>query len=127
VAPGSAAAISASPTASASLAAGRLTRVSTPGTIMAGLDCAEISSSASPSLRAGITGMVTVDDADAADAVRELAAEGLAIGESGAAPLAALRSLLSDPECALRAALALGPASRALLVATEGPTAGALA
>ena len=31
--------------------------------------------------------------------MRELAAAGLAIGESGAAPLAALRALVTDPDC----------------------------
>ena len=40
----------------ASLAAGAPTPVSTPGTSMAGLDCSEISSTAWPSLRAGIVG-----------------------------------------------------------------------
>ena len=55
--------------------------------------------------------------------MRELAAGGLAIGESGAAPLAALRRLATEPGCALlRRAVGLGPATRVLLVATEGPT-----
>ena len=43
--------------------------------------------------------------------MRELAAHGLAIGDSGAAPVAALP-----------AAVGLGLGSRVLLVATEGPT-----
>jgi diaminopropionate ammonia-lyase len=107
----------------ASLAAGEPTRVPTPGTSMAGLDCAEVSAAAWPDLRAGIRGTVTVDDAEAAAAMLELAAAGLAIGESGAAPLAALRALVADPACVeLREAVGLGPASRVLLVATEGPT-----
>lgn len=97
----------------ASLAAGVPTAVATPGTTMAGLDCAEVSSAAWPSLRDGIAATITVDDAQAAAAVGELAAAGLTIGESGAAPLAALR-----------AATGLGPASRVLLIATEGATAG---
>jgi diaminopropionate ammonia-lyase len=110
----------------AALVADRPTRIDAPGTIMAGLDTAEISSSAWSSLRAGVTGMVIVDDAAATAAVRELAQAGLAIGESGAAPLAGLRSLMVDPDCAeLRGALALGPSSRVLLIATEGPTAAA--
>jgi diaminopropionate ammonia-lyase len=96
----------------ASLAAGRPTAVPTPGTTMAGLDCAEVSPAAWPFLRAGIERTVTVDDAQAAAAVRELAAAGLAIGESGAAPLAALR------------VLGLDPGGRVLLIATEGPTGG---
>ena len=75
----------------ASLAAGEPTAVPTPGTTMAGLDCAEVSAAAWPDLRAGISGTVTVSDDEAADAQRELEAAGLYIGESGAAPLAALR------------------------------------
>jgi diaminopropionate ammonia-lyase len=90
---------------------------------MAGLDCAEVSTAAWPSLRAGIHGTVTVDDAEVQRAVRELASAGLAIGESGAAPLAALRALVADTGCSeLRRAARLGPGSRVLLVATEGPT-----
>ncbi len=107
----------------ASLAAGRPVAVETPGTAMAGLDCAEVSEAAWPSLRAGIHGTVTVDDEESRAAMRALAAAGLAIGDSGAATLAALGALLSDPDCAaLRDAVGLGPASRVLLIATEGPT-----
>jgi diaminopropionate ammonia-lyase len=90
---------------------------------MAGLDCAEISAGAWPDLRAGIAGMVTVDDDEAAASMRELATAGIAIGECGAAPVAALRRLAADPACAaLREAAGFGPGTRALLVATEGPT-----
>jgi diaminopropionate ammonia-lyase len=107
----------------ASLAARRPTAVATPGTSMAGLDCAEVSAAAWPSLRDGLHGTITVDDAEVRAAMRELAAAGLAIGDSGAAPLAALRALATEPECAaLRDALAVGPQIRVLLVATEGPT-----
>jgi diaminopropionate ammonia-lyase len=77
---------------------------------MAGLDCAEVSSAAWPILRDGIHGTVTVTDAETHAAMRELAAAGLPIGDSGAAPLAALRNLKPDP------------GMRVLLVATEGPT-----
>ena len=84
---------------------------------MAGLDCAEVSPAAWPTLRDGIHGTVTVSDDDVRAAVRELAAAGLAIGESGAAPLAALRALAAGGGAA-----GLGPSSRVLLVATEGPT-----
>jgi diaminopropionate ammonia-lyase len=109
----------------ASLAAGRPTPVPTPGTTMAGLDCAEVSRAAWPSLHAGIHGTITVDDAEAHAAMQELAAAGLAIGECGAAPLAALHALMTDPSCAeLRDLVSIGPTSRVLLVATEGQTAG---
>ena len=107
----------------ASLAAGEPTTIETPGTTMAGLDCAEVSEAAWPSLRDGIHGTVTIADEDTHAAMGELAAAGLAIGESGAAPLAALRLLAADPGCAeLRAAVGLGPESSVLLVGTEGLT-----
>lgn len=110
---------------SASLAAGAPTAVATPGTRMAGMDCAEVSAEAWPSLRAGIAGTVLVDDSETLVAMQELEDEGLRLGECGAAPLAALRALARDPACAaLREAVGLGPASRVVLVATEGRTGG---
>ncbi|CAA9520931.1 MAG: hypothetical protein AVDCRST_MAG30-3038, partial [uncultured Solirubrobacteraceae bacterium] len=75
-----------------------------------------------PSLQAGIRGTVTVDDADTAAAMEELAEAGMEIGESGAAPLAALRALVRDPAADELRRAALPPASRVLLVATEGRT-----
>ena len=93
----------------ASLEAGEPVVIPTPGTTMAGLDCAEVSLAAWPTLRAGIAATVTVTDEQSHAAMRELAEAGLRIGESGAAPLAALRSASIDAE-------------RPLLVATEGVT-----
>jgi diaminopropionate ammonia-lyase len=108
----------------ASLAAGEPTPVTTPGTTMAGLDCAEVSLAAWPSLHRGIAGTVTVDDDEAAAAVAELRAAGLTIGEAGAAPLAALRALVTDARARdLREAGGVGAATRVLLIATEGLTA----
>lgn len=92
----------------AALQAGKPVEIVNPGTTMAGLDCAIVSEAAWSSLLPGIYGTITVTDEQTAAAMRDLAAAGLAIGESGAAPLAAL------PECEL------GP--RVLLIATEGPT-----
>jgi diaminopropionate ammonia-lyase len=107
----------------ASLAAGEPTAVHNPGTSMAGLDCAEISATAWPVLRDGIAGMLTVDDDETVAAMRDLAAAGLALGECGSAALAALRLLVSEADAGdLRAAAGLGPASRVLLIATEGVT-----
>jgi diaminopropionate ammonia-lyase len=106
-----------------SLAAGRPVEVETPGTVMAGLDCAAVSAAAWPTLRAGIRGTVTVGDDEARAALAELERHGLAIGESGAAPLAALHRLAADPElAALRRVAGLGPSTRVLLVAGEGRT-----
>jgi diaminopropionate ammonia-lyase len=109
---------------SASLAAGEPTVVPTPGTRMAGMDCAEVSPAAWPSLRDGILGTVTVTDDEAVAAMRELAALGHAIGDCGAAPLAALRALMTEDEGAqLHGAAGLDrPSARVLLVATEGVT-----
>jgi diaminopropionate ammonia-lyase len=107
----------------ASLAAGRPTAVPTPGTEMAGMDCAEVSPAAWPVLRDGVHGTIAVDDREARVAMRELAAGGLEAGSCGGAPLAALRALAGEPACAeLRAAVGLGATSRVLLVVTEGPT-----
>jgi len=106
----------------ASLAAGEPVAVETPGTAMAGLDCAEVSIAAWPSLRGGLHGTVVVDDREARAARHDLAAAGLAIGESGAAALAGLRALTADPACAELREAVLGPNARILLVATEAPT-----
>jgi len=76
----------------------------------------------SPTARWVIDGYATLF-AEVAAAVGELGAAGFAIGESGAAPLAGLHGLATDDRCGeLRQAVDLGPASRVLLVATEGPT-----
>ena len=108
---------------SVSLAHGVPTPVATPGTSMAGLDCAEVSPAAWPSLRRGIAGTVTVRDDEAGAAVRELSANRLAVGESGAAALAGLRALQTDEDCrGLREHLATNPETRVLLIASEGPT-----
>ena len=94
-----------------SLRIGERVAILTPGTIMAGLDCADVSAAAWPSLRAGIAGTITVSDDQVRAAMAELAALGLTIGESGAAPFAALK----------HGGMVTG--SRVLLVASEGLTA----
>jgi diaminopropionate ammonia-lyase len=108
---------------SAALTAGRPVRVPTPGTSMSGLDCGTASAVAWPSLRDGLTGAVSVTDPQVHLAMRDLADRGLAIGDCGAAPLAALRALLADEGARpLRELTGLGPDSRVLLIATEGVT-----
>jgi diaminopropionate ammonia-lyase len=109
---------------SASLAHGMPTPVPTPGTTMAGLDCAEVSAAAWPSLVRGIAGTVTVSDDEAAAAMDELSTYGLAIGECGAAALAALRALLGEDACrGLRESLGVTAQTRVMLIGTEGYTA----
>ena len=107
----------------ASLLRGTPTSVPTPGTTMAGLDCAAVSSAAWPTLRSGIAGTISVTDDEAAAAMNDLSGAGLVIGESGAAALAGLRALRTDPRCAgLWDRMGSGRQTRALLVASEGIT-----
>jgi diaminopropionate ammonia-lyase len=105
----------------ASLRAGRISSVATPGTSMTGLDCATPSANAWPTLRLGLTGAISVSDSEAHQSMRELAARGLTIGDCGAATLAALRALAADDDCAeLRDVIRLNRATNVVCVATEG-------
>jgi diaminopropionate ammonia-lyase len=107
----------------ASLAAGRPVVIETPGTSMAGLNCATPSHAAWPALRDGLAGCVAISDDESRTAMRDLAALGIVAGDCGAAGLAGVRALLRDPACAeLARAAGLDPASRVLLVSTEGAT-----
>jgi diaminopropionate ammonia-lyase len=109
--------------AMASLAAGRPVVVDTPGTSMAGLNCATPSHAAWPVLRDGLTGCLAISDDEAHVAMRDLAAMGVIAGDCGAASLAGLRALVRDAECAdLARSAGLGAGVRVLLVSTEGAT-----
>ena len=109
--------------ATASLAAGRPVVVDTPGTSMAGLNCATPSHAAWPVLRDGLAGTVVISDDESHAAMRDLAARSIVAGDCGAASLAGLRALLRDPECGELARRAgLGPSSCVLIVSTEGAT-----
>lgn len=96
--------------------------------IMAGLNCGSVSLAAWPTVRRGVDLFMTVSDRFAADAVRRLARPPtvdppVVAGESGAAGLAGVLALLEDP--GLHAALEflrLGPATRLLVLNTEGAT-----
>jgi diaminopropionate ammonia-lyase len=94
-------------------------------TVMAGLSCGEVSALAWPVLAAGAEDFMAIGDDLAIDTVRFLA-DGvggdppLVAGETGVAGLAGLRAAAADPE--LRKALALGPASRVLVIGSEGDT-----
>lgn len=94
--------------------------------IMAGLACGEASPLAWKVLRAGADHFMTIDDTAAVEAMR-VAATGnahdapLVVGESGAAGLAGLITLLQNPQWKAEAGLDAG--SRVLLVSTEGATA----
>lgn len=80
--------------------------------IMAGLNCGEPSPIAWPSLVKGLNEVVLVSDDMAEEAMRELAAEGIVAGESGAAGLAGL----------LARADRLNAEDVVLLINTEGAT-----
>ena len=95
-----------------SLLAGELVTVDTGETVMAGLNCGTPSSLAWPVLRDGLDAAITVEEAEAIQAVEDLAAAGISSGPSGAATLAGLR--------AARDALDLDIRSTVVLISTEG-------
>jgi diaminopropionate ammonia-lyase len=95
--------------------------VEVPGphrSIMAGLNCGMASVLALPTVAAGFAAFLAVDDNRAREAVRSLAAEGLDVGETGAAALAGLAALVDDHA----ATFPLAPDATVLLLATEGVT-----
>jgi len=104
----------------ASLTSARATTVATAATVMAGLNCGTISSSAWPALRAGCDAAVTVSDQDALRAVADLDRLGVSSGPSGAATLAGARATLTESD--RRAALGLDEDSVVVLLSTEGHT-----
>ena len=104
----------------ASLRAGRPTTIPTANTIMAGLNCGSISSSAWPYFAAGLDAAVAVPDDAARRAVADLAALGISSGPSGAASLAGARAALTGPASAgRRAVLGMNPAAVIVLLNTE--------
>jgi diaminopropionate ammonia-lyase len=95
--------------------AGSIVRISSPqDSIMAGLNCGSGSPVAWPDVSGGIDAFVTVEDSDAEQAMRLLAADGIISGESGAAGLAGL--------LAFRDELGLTGSDGVLVVSTEGAT-----
>jgi diaminopropionate ammonia-lyase len=102
----------------ASLTADRPVTVSTAATVMAGLNCGTMSSSAWPVLRAGCDAAVAVSDDEALRAVDDLGRLGVCSGPSGAATLAGARAALTDPQ--RRAALDLDHDAVVVLLNTEG-------
>lgn len=98
-----------------SIGAGELVQIDGAlDSIMAGLNCGTPSPVAWPDLVAGLNHLAAVDDADAEQAMRDLATVGVVSGESGAAGYAAL--------IAHQAELGLTPHDRVLVISTEGAT-----
>src|ERR1700691_6278425 len=99
-----------------SLQAGKVTTISTGDSILAGMNCATMSSIALPVLKSGLKAATTVSDFEAHQAVQELEKYGVSAGPCGAATLAALRSLTSQA----RADLGLNETSNVVLLCSEG-------
>ncbi len=97
----------------ASLEKGAIKSVSTGDTIMCGLNCGTVSSTAWPMLRDGIDAATTVTDLESHHAVRHLQSLGINVGPCGAAPLAALKKVRG-------AGLDINDGSVVVLLCTEG-------
>jgi diaminopropionate ammonia-lyase len=102
----------------ASLIADQPVTVPTGATVMAGLNCGTVSSTAWPVLRNGCDAAVAVSDDEAKRAVSDLGMLGLSSGPSGAATLAGVRAALADPQ--RRAALGVPTDAVVVLISTEG-------
>ena len=96
--------------------------------IMAGLNCGEVSRAAWPILRRGVDLFFSIEDRFAEEAMRRLhrpepGDPSIEAGESGAAGLAGLLALASEEKLrGARTGLGLGPGSAALAIVTEGAT-----
>jgi diaminopropionate ammonia-lyase len=108
----------------ASLKSGNPVTVPGPHTsIMAGLNCGRVSFIAWPLLLAGLDGVIAIEDTRAVEAVRELAADEVISGESGAAGLAGLLEIVSNStDNFAKVRSYLTSTTRVLLVSTEGAT-----
>ena len=107
-----------------SVAAGRVSTLEhEQDSIMAGLNCATPSLVAWPLVSEGIDVYLAVPDERVPEAMRLLAGDGIVAGETGAAGLAGMLALVDEPSLgAARVELGLGPATRLLLLCTEGAT-----
>lgn len=100
----------------ASLEAGQMTTVETGDSIMCGMNCGTVSSTAWPTLASGVDADVTVTDKEAHAAVSELGTMGLQPGPCGAATLSALRKACLEA----RESLGFTKDSTVVLFCTEG-------
>ena len=95
----------------ASLTSARATTVATAATVMAGLNCGTISSSAWPVLRAGCDAAVTVSDQDALRAVADLDRLGVSRALAGRPPWPEPGPLSPNPTGGLPSASMTTPSS----------------
>ncbi|KAI1103399.1 tryptophan synthase beta subunit-like PLP-dependent enzyme [Jackrogersella minutella] len=99
-----------------SLKAGTSVSVPTGDTIMCGMNCGTLSTTAWPVLRDGVDAGVVVSDVEAHRAVQELHNRGILAGPCGASTLAALRRACADAQMEL----GLDGTSVVVLYCTEG-------
>ncbi|KAI1394606.1 tryptophan synthase beta subunit-like PLP-dependent enzyme [Hypoxylon fuscum] len=99
-----------------SLKAGKSVSVPTDDSIMCGMNCGTLSTTAWPVLRDGVDAGVMVTDLEAHNAVQELNARGIPAGPCGAATLAALQRACQDA----KQELGLDETSVVVLYCTEG-------
>ncbi|KAH7091026.1 tryptophan synthase beta subunit-like PLP-dependent enzyme [Paraphoma chrysanthemicola] len=99
-----------------SLEAGAITSISTGHTIMNGMNCGTISSTAWLVLREGLDASVTVSDVEVHHDLQMLHSRGIKVGPCGAAPLSALRRICMEKKQILQ----LDRSSVVILFSTEG-------
>ncbi|GAP90665.1 putative diaminopropionate ammonia-lyase [Rosellinia necatrix] len=101
-----------------SLKAGESVVFQTSDTIMNGLNCGTLSTTAWPVLKAGIDATVAISDVESHAAVQELEAAGISAGPCGAAALAALRKVCAEAE--VKEGQGLDENAVVILYCTEG-------
>lgn len=99
-----------------SLEAGSMTTVPTENTIMCGMNCGTVSTTAWPVLQAGVDASVIVADNETHQAVLDLDLLGVCAGPCGASTLAALRRAVRGH----KEQLGLDETSVVVLLCTEG-------
>ena len=98
-----------------SLKVGKSASIATSETIMNGMNCGTVSTTAWPILKAGVDASTTVSDFEAHGAVQYLNSLGIQAGPCGAAPLAALKHVVRTDPSILR----LNKDSVVVLICTE--------
>jgi diaminopropionate ammonia-lyase len=99
-----------------SLEVGEITPIATGHTIMNGMNCGTVSTTAWKILKEGVDASVTVPDVDVHHDLQHLHNQGIKIGPCGAAPVTALRKLCRGK----REELGLNTSAVIVLFSTEG-------
>ena len=102
-----------------SLEKGDMTTITTGDTVMCGMNCGTVSSSAWPVLKNGVDASITVSDVEAETGRRVLADNGFRVGPCSAAAFAAILKISLTHTA--KASLNLEEESIIVLLATEGP------